>query len=345
METLIIWLEENTMIAMLALAVVMILCTLVVAMVKGSKRNKKYEKELAKAEGEQAASIVFAEKENVAESVVEEKQIETTEIEQPVVEEVKEVEKVAPEKQTVVVAKTKSTTKAPKKESTFSPRKKSVTVIEPEYVAETKKTEKVKAKTVKEEVKPVEVEEVVVEKTVKVAGGKWEIHKNGTSFYYLLRAQNGEILATSEAYSTLDGAKNGINTLKRNIDGGTVRIEEDKNENFCFKLTSRPPFPRLLCVGQSYKYKKSAEGSFESVKSLAVLDLPIVDLTLEDSEQFEEVVVDVKSVAPSSLPGKWEISQRENGKFGVSRRCKLQPVQRVLCCRLRLVLHSNFHVF
>ncbi len=330
MKEFIVWLEANIMLVMLAVAVVMILFSLVVAIVKGKKRNKKYEKEIAKKEGEQAASVAFAEKEIVAESIVEDKE-QIQEV-QPIEEIKEEPQKVAEEqvsdkeqildKEEKVVVKAKSTTKSTKKESTFSPRKKSITVIEPEYVTESKKvekTEKVKAKTVQkqEPIKESEEEVQIEEKISKTAGGKWEIHKNGNSYYYLLRAQNGEVLATSEAYSTQDGAKNGINTLKRNIEGGDVRIEEDKNENFCFKLTSRPPFPRLLCVGQSYKYKKSAEGSFEAVKRLATQDIPVTLVIDEDSEQFEEVVVDVKLVTPSSLPGKWEISQRENGKFGV----------------------------
>ena len=328
MEEFIVWLESNIMLVMLAVAVVMILISLVVAIIKGKKRNKNYEKEFAKKEGEQAASVAFAEKESVAESILEDKdQIQ----EQPAEEIQEEPEKVeeqvssnqpVSENEEKVVVKAKTTAKSAKKESTFSPRKKSITVIEPEYVTEnnkTEKTEKVKAKTVQKQelVKESEEEIKTEEKIAKTSGGKWEIHKNGNSYYYLLRAQNGEVLATSEAYSTQDGAKNGINTLKRNIEGGEVRIEEDKNENFCFKLTSRPPFPRLLCVGQSYKYKKSAEGSFEAVKRLATQDIPVTLVIDEDSEQFEEVVVDVKLVSPSSLPGKWEISQRENGKFGV----------------------------
>lgn len=333
MEKFIIWLEENVMLVMIGVAVIMVLCSLVVAIIKGIKRNKKYEKEIAKAEGEQAASIAFAEKESVAEEKenietqqkeqeqqveenlsVESEVIETVETAEPETAEVEKVEIPAQKIQSKPKAKTV------KKESTFSPRKKSITVIEPEYVAESKKstkTEKVKAKTITQEETINETETNEKEKIAKVSGAKWEIHKSGNSYYYLLRAQNGEVLATSEAYSTQDGATNGINTLKRNIDGGEVRIEEDKNQNFCFKLTSRPPFPRLLCVGQSYKYKKSAEGSFEAVKRLAVQNLAVVDLTKEDSEHFEEIVVDVKNVALSTLPGKWEISQKEDGKFYV----------------------------
>lgn len=332
MEEFIVWLESNIMLVMLAVAVVMILISLVVAIIKGKKRNKNYEKEFAKKEGEQAASVAFAEKESVAESILEDKDQIQEQLAEEIQEEPEKVEEQVSsnqpvsenEEKVVVKAKTtaKTTAKSAKKESTFSPRKKSITVIEPEYVTENKKsekTEKVKAKTVQrqEPVKENEEEVKTEEKIAKTSGGKWEIHKNGNSYYYLLRAQNGEVLATSEAYSTQDGAKNGINTLKRNIEGGEVRIEEDKNENFCFKLTSRPPFPRLLCVGQSYKYKKSAEGSFEAVKRLATQDIPVTLVIDEDSEQFEEVVVDVKLVVPSSLPGKWEISQRENGKFGI----------------------------
>lgn len=327
MEQFIIWLEENIMLTMVAIAVVLILITLIVAIVKGKKKNKSFAKELAIKEGEQVASEVFAEKEEECKieeevSVIEEVAVEdeiapVVEVE-PVQEETREEIKEEKVEEVVVKAKAK-TTKPAKKESTFSPRKKSVTVIDPEYVTAKKeeKVEKIKVKESKEEkVEVAPIEEVKTETTTKSSGGKWEIHKTGSSFYYLLRASNGEVLATSEAYSTEEGARSGINTLKRNIEGGTVRIEEDKNDNYCFKLTSRPPFPRLLCVGQSYKYKKSAEGSFESVKRLATLDIPVVSMVEEDSDHIEEIVVDVASVAPSALPGKWEIVEKD-GKFGV----------------------------
>lgn len=327
MEEFIIWLEKNVILVMIAIAVVMILLCLIVAIIKGSKINKQRAKEEARAEGEKTASIVFAEKEEIVSSEIEE--VKETEETQPEIIDKKEVveetpETVVEEKEEKVVVKAK--TKTTKRESTFSPRKKSVTVIDPEYVTAKKekvqKTTKTKQEDKNTEEKLIEQAEpnkdVVEEKTTRASGAKWEIHKNGSSFYYLLRASNGEVLATSEAYSTEDGAKNGVNTLKKNVDGGEVRIEEDKNDNYCFKLTSRPPFPRLLCVGQSYKYRKSAEGSFEAVKRLCMQELPVVSLVgEEDSDHFEEVVVDVKSVEPSNLPGKWEIVERENGKFGV----------------------------
>ncbi len=333
LQEIIVWLESNVMLVMIAFAAIFILITFIVAISIGKKRNKKFAQEIARQDGEQAAEEIFAKKvdEANAEAVVED-ETKVEQVEEILVEEEK-TEPVA-----VVSKPAKVTTKKAKserKESTFSPRKKSVTVIEPEYVEEkkpepikaeekdvkplkpaTKKTPKVQKEPVASEIKA--EEEKHADKAPKVTGAKWEIHRAGSSYYYLLRASNGEVLATSEAYSTEEGARSGIKTLIKNIEAGDVRIDQDKNDNFCFKITSRPPFPRLLCVGQSYKYRRSAEGSLEAVKRLTAVELPVVScVSEEDSNQFEEIVVDVASVTPSALPGKWEIVDREGGKFGI----------------------------
>lgn len=331
LEKIILWMEQNVLYTMIAIGAILLLITIIVAISIGKKRNKKFASDIARAEGEKTAEEEFAKKalevDDKNSEIVEVKPIEVTpEVvveNEPKVEVVEKVE----EKPATTTKKVTVKAKPAKRESTFSPRKKSVTVIDHEY-SEAKKEEKVATPTanktsVKKVVKETDekkVAEVKVEttKAPKASGAKWEIHRTGNSFYYLLRASNGEVLATSEAYSTEEGAKAGIKTLIKNIETGDIRIDEDKNENFCFKITSRPPFPRLLCVGQSYKYRKSAEGSFEAVKRLTANNLPVVSCVgEEDSNHFEEIIVEVSSIAPSNLPGKWEIVDRENGKFGI----------------------------
>ena len=157
---------------------------------------------------------------------------------------------------------------------------------------------------------PYESTEALLEKGLirEVPRDKWEIHKRGEGFYYVMRSVDGKILATSENYTTKDGCKSGIDTLKRNIlsDDG-FRIDEDKNNNFSFKITSQGA--RIICVGESYKEYKEAMASYKALKKAAEV-ADIVDLVAQDEERgevAEEIVIDTTSVEASELAGKWEI--------------------------------------
>lgn len=46
--------------------------------------------------------------------------------------------------------------------------------------------------------------------------GKFEIKKSGDQYICVLKAGNGEIIATSERYTTKASAKNGIESVKEN---------------------------------------------------------------------------------------------------------------------------------
>jgi uncharacterized protein YegP (UPF0339 family) len=47
--------------------------------------------------------------------------------------------------------------------------------------------------------------------------GKFELRKSGSGKYrFVLKAGNGEIIATSESYTTKAAAKNGIESVKTN---------------------------------------------------------------------------------------------------------------------------------
>ena len=157
---------------------------------------------------------------------------------------------------------------------------------------------------------PYETTEALLEKGLikEVPRDKWEIHKRGTAFYYVMRTVDGKVLATSENYTTKDGCKSGIATLKRNLQNGDgFRIDEDKNNNFSFKITAQGG--RIICVGESYKEYNEAMASYKALKKCANM-ADIVDLVAQDeanSEVVEEIIVDTSSVERSELVGKWEI--------------------------------------
>ena len=157
---------------------------------------------------------------------------------------------------------------------------------------------------------PYETTETLLEMGLirEVPRDKWEIHKRGNAFYYIMRTVDGKVLATSENYTTKDGCKSGIATLKRNLQSGDgFRVDEDKNNNFSFKITAQGG--RIICVGESYKEYNEALASYKMLKKCADM-ADIVDLVAQDeanAEVVEEIVVDASSVERSELVGKWEI--------------------------------------
>ena len=57
---------------------------------------------------------------------------------------------------------------------------------------------------------------------------KFEIHKDGKGeFRWRLKSGNGQVIATSEGYTTKASAKNGIEAVRRDAPGATV---EDTTE-------------------------------------------------------------------------------------------------------------------
>ena len=55
--------------------------------------------------------------------------------------------------------------------------------------------------------------------------GKFVIRKSGDQYTFVLKAGNGETIATSERYTTKAGAKNGIESVKENAASAPVEDE------------------------------------------------------------------------------------------------------------------------
>jgi uncharacterized protein len=58
--------------------------------------------------------------------------------------------------------------------------------------------------------------------------GKFVIRKSGDQYTFVLKAGNGEIIATSERYTTKAAAKSGIESVKENSASATT--EDDTGE-------------------------------------------------------------------------------------------------------------------
>lgn len=56
--------------------------------------------------------------------------------------------------------------------------------------------------------------------------GKFVIKQSNAGFHFVLKASNGEIIATSQVYTTKDSCKKGIESVKKNAADAEVVEEE-----------------------------------------------------------------------------------------------------------------------
>lgn len=142
--------------------------------------------------------------------------------------------------------------------------------------------------------------------------GKWRIIVKGENAYIAaLHASNGEVMLTSEIYSTEDGARSGVETIRRGTETGNFVIYRDKGGDYYFKLKSAGN--RLLCVGEIYKTKDACEKAAESVKRIAK-DSPIL-ARVTKGEEFIAYTPAQVTPPPKKSQGKWRIEEGENGGF------------------------------
>ncbi len=118
--------------------------------------------------------------------------------------------------------------------------------------------------------------------------GKFVINQTKTGFTFHLKAANGETIATSEVYTTLDACKKGIESVKANapvaaVEDQTVEgapaakhpkfeIFTDKAGEFRFHLTAKNG--QIIAASEGYKAKASAANGIESVRKNAP-DAPV----------------------------------------------------------------------
>ena len=120
--------------------------------------------------------------------------------------------------------------------------------------------------------------------------GKFVIRKTATGIKFDLKAGNGEVIATSEVYSSESACRNGIASVQKNapvagVEDQTVEgfaavkhpkfeVYTDKAGEFRFRLKATNS--QIIAVGEGYKKKASCMNGIESVKKNAV-DAKIVE--------------------------------------------------------------------
>lgn len=113
--------------------------------------------------------------------------------------------------------------------------------------------------------------------------GKFVVKETKTGIKFDLKAGNGEVIATSEVYTTKAACLNGVESVKKNsavaeIEDQTVadyakvknpkfEVYEDKAGEFRFRLKATNG--QIIAVGEGYKAKAGCLNGIESVKKNA----------------------------------------------------------------------------
>ena len=120
--------------------------------------------------------------------------------------------------------------------------------------------------------------------------GKFVMRKTNTGVKFDLKAGNGEVIATSEVYSSDAACKNGIASVQKNaptapVENQTVEgydveknpkfeVYTDKAGEFRFRLKASNG--QIIAVSEGYKAMAGCMNGIESVKKNAV-DAPTVE--------------------------------------------------------------------
>ncbi len=151
------------------------------------------------------------------------------------------------------------------------------------------------------------------EKAKKLTG-KWVIEfKAEKEYLSKLLASNGEVMLTSEIYSTEDGARQGIATIISSIENGNFIVYENKSGNYYYKLKTANN--RLLCVGEIYNTKDQCLKAVESVKRFASVSA-ITDGVIKGERYIDYKPEKVTSYeAKKGSAGKWKVEITNDGKY------------------------------
>ena len=97
--------------------------------------------------------------------------------------------------------------------------------------------------------------------------GKWVLEQNDIYYVATLYAANGEKMMQTEKYTSLSGIKNGIATIRKNMEAGNVTITRDNAGKFRFRIYSSGN--RLLGTSESYSTEYQCEKALESAKKFS----------------------------------------------------------------------------
>ncbi len=96
----------------------------------------------------------------------------------------------------------------------------------------------------------------------------FEIFKSDKNqkFYFNLKAKNGQIILSSQAYADKNGAKNGIDSVQKNCDDDS-KYERKTAANGKFHFNLKAGNGQIIGSSQMYASEAGMENGIESVKT------------------------------------------------------------------------------
>ncbi len=104
------------------------------------------------------------------------------------------------------------------------------------------------------ELKPIDVND----------NGKIELGADGREWVFKLKASNGEVLFTSNGYSSKSGAMTGLEAVRKAVELGSFRVAQDKQKRFQFRIYATNS--QLIMTGETYPNKESCFSAVDSVR-------------------------------------------------------------------------------
>lgn len=99
--------------------------------------------------------------------------------------------------------------------------------------------------------------------------GKFVITKGkNDEFYFKLKADNGQVILTSEGYSSKAACENGIESVKKNAQED-ARFDRKESSNGKFFFNLKAANSQIIGKSEMYEAKASMENGIESVKKNA----------------------------------------------------------------------------
>ncbi|MCQ2525200.1 MAG: YegP family protein [Lachnospiraceae bacterium] len=109
--------------------------------------------------------------------------------------------------------------------------------------------------------------------------GKFEIKTTDAGYRFNLKAGNGEIIATSQTYKSMDSCKNGIESVKKNAPIANLEDQtkegyaEEKNPKFEiytdkageFRFRLKAKNGEIIATGEGYKALAGCKNGIESI--------------------------------------------------------------------------------
>ena len=150
--------------------------------------------------------------------------------------------------------------------------------------------------------------------------GKFEIKtaKDGQN-YFNLKASNGQVILTSEMYTTMKSCENGIASVKKNAPLD-ARYDLKQAENGKFHFNLKAGNHQVIGSSQMYTSEESAKAGIESVKSNA----PEAEVVVISAEEAEEKAPEVAE-APKAEAVEEKVEVKKEVKESAPKAEKKEP--------------------